>query len=434
MLNIATGLVPPPDVAKSLLTAKEQGQKATNDFIDHNLASDEKSFWTPVTKMKLKTSASLSKLLRSAKSKEKQVVINADRQLWNRLAIASKSRDIDFKDVLSYELSSVPLSLSTLDSSLRKPIKTVLLHEIEIERETVIERQQFQGQTVTILDLMASVQSLTKEKKTTFGHLSDVLIMVVLSAFNYGNLVHVVADRYDTEDSIKSGKRARRAVSKTLEVKIKGRETQLPSNIKKFLMNNKNKSNLIAFLMNDWCEKIPPKLTNNQSLDLGQENGNVKRITRMAVTDVEELECDHEEADSRMFIHAHYAAENENAGHVIITSPDTDVAVLCLFHSSTRKEKVNSDARHSGKLSEEIIRVLIAFHTLTGCDPTSAPFGCGKKVAYCTLKGNIERFKELSDLGASTESSNISEELVDTAIKFICSLYDQKNRTRDINS
>ena len=246
------------------------------------------------------------KSLKSAKSKEKQIVINADRQLWNRLAIASKSRDIDFKDVLSYELSSVPLSLSTLDGSLRKPKKAVLLHEIEIKREAVIELQQFQGQTATILDLMAKVQSLTEGKKTTFGHLSDALITVVLSAFNYGNLIHVVADRYEIEDSIKSGERARRAVSKTLEVKIKGRETQLPSNIKNFLMNNKNKSNLIAFLMNDWCEKIPPKLTNNQSLVIGQENGNAKRITRMAVTDVEELECDHEETDSRMFIHAHY--------------------------------------------------------------------------------------------------------------------------------
>ena len=97
LLNITTGPVPPPDVAKSLLTAKEQGQKATNYFIDHNLASDEKSFWTPITKMKLKTFASLSKPLKSSKSKEKQIVINADRQLWNRLAVASKSQDIDFK-------------------------------------------------------------------------------------------------------------------------------------------------------------------------------------------------------------------------------------------------------------------------------------------------------------------------------------------------
>ena len=159
---------------------------------------------------------------------------------------------------MSYELSSVLLSLSTLDGSLWKPKKTVLLiYELEIERETVKELQQFQCQTATILDLMALVQSLTKGKKTTFSHLFDDLITVVLNAFSYWNLIHVVPDRYDIEDSLHSGERARRAVLKTLEVKIKGRETQLPSNIKNFLMNNKNKSNLITFLINDWCEKMP---------------------------------------------------------------------------------------------------------------------------------------------------------------------------------
>ena len=44
LLNIDTGLVPRPYVAKFSPTAKEQDQKATNDIIDHNLASDEKSF------------------------------------------------------------------------------------------------------------------------------------------------------------------------------------------------------------------------------------------------------------------------------------------------------------------------------------------------------------------------------------------------------
>ena len=74
---------------------------------------------------------------------------------------------------------------------------------------------------------------------------------------------------------------------------------------------------------------------NNQSLVKGQENGNAKKITRIAVTDVEEFKCDHEEADSRMFIHAHYAAESENAGSAVVTLPDTDPPVLCLFHCST---------------------------------------------------------------------------------------------------
>ena len=109
----------------------------------------------------------------------------------------------------------------------------------------------YQGQTATILDLMALVQSFTKGKKTTVSHLND-LITVVLNAFRYWNLIDGVPDTYDIEDSPNPGEGVRRVVLKTLEVKIKERETQLPANIKKFLMNNKNKSNLITFLVNDW--------------------------------------------------------------------------------------------------------------------------------------------------------------------------------------
>ena len=110
----------------------------------------------------------------------------------------------------------------------------------------------------------------------------------------------------------------------------------------------------------------------------------------MAVTNVEDLECVREEADSRMFIHAHYVAESENVGSAIVTSPDTDAAVLCLFHYSVlnfielwfhtgtgKKRRFIPMHVIAEKLSEEIIRVLLAFHTLTGCDSTSDP--CGEK-------------------------------------------------------
>ena len=42
---------------------------------------------------------------------------------------------------------------------------------------------------------------------------------------------------------------------------------------------------------------------------------------------VQELECSHEEADTRILLHAQHATE---AGHgtVIIRSPDTDVAII----------------------------------------------------------------------------------------------------------
>ena len=141
----------PSDVAKSLLSAKDKGQKAANEFLDKCLTSGDRSFWAPLPKMKLKSFASLAKPLKLSKGKEKQVVISAHRQLWNRLAIASNSQDIDFRDVLCHDLSPVPFSLSTLDGSLQKPNKAVLLHELEIERETVVEVQPFEGKTAATI-------------------------------------------------------------------------------------------------------------------------------------------------------------------------------------------------------------------------------------------------------------------------------------------
>jgi hypothetical protein len=41
-----------------------------------------------------------------------------------------------------------------------------------------------------------------------------------------------------------------------------------------------------------------------------------------------ELECNHEEADTRLLLHAKHAATNNDA--IIIKSPDTDIFVLCI--------------------------------------------------------------------------------------------------------
>ena len=48
----------------------------------------------------------------------------------------------------------------------------------------------------------------------------------------------------------------------------------------------------------------------------------------MVRTEMLELECNHEEADTRLLFHAKHAASTNDA--VVIKSPDTDVFVLCL--------------------------------------------------------------------------------------------------------
>ena len=139
--------------------------------------------------------------------------------------------------------------------------------------------QPFEGKTVTMFDLIALVQFVTKGKQTTFGHLSDALMSIALNMVTYSDCVHIEDSiRYDTDDSIKSGERARRTLCQTLEIKIKGRETQLPANIKKFLTSNQNKSNLIAFLQAGWIKSLPRNLKENPSVMLHQEKGKAIRI------------------------------------------------------------------------------------------------------------------------------------------------------------
>jgi hypothetical protein len=58
---------------------------------------------------------------------EQTVSIAGDRLLFGRLLVAARNRDIDMKELLSYELSAVPYSLAHSDGNMRKTSKSVLL-------------------------------------------------------------------------------------------------------------------------------------------------------------------------------------------------------------------------------------------------------------------------------------------------------------------
>ena len=57
-------------------------------------------------------------------------------------------------------------------------------------------------------------------------------------------------------------------------------------------------------------------------------------ITRDAHKDMEELESDHEEADTRMLLHSAHTGTT-----IVIQSPDTDVLVLSVTHFASIASK-----------------------------------------------------------------------------------------------
>ena len=85
---------------------------------------------------------------------------------------------------------------------------------------------------------------LSEGKMKTFGELSDTIAGTIIANFKFASQVHIAPDRYDVEDSIKSGERSRRSQWTAIERKIQSRETKLPASFKRYLPSGK--TNLIC--------------------------------------------------------------------------------------------------------------------------------------------------------------------------------------------
>ena len=124
------------------------------------------------------------------------------------------------------------------------------------------------------------------------------------------------------------------------------------------------------------------------------------KITKCDIEQVRELFCRHEEADTRMLFHAKHAAD-EGFTSIVIVTPDTDVAPICMSFScqlnatlylkigrsskvkiiSINNMKEKLELRLSGNINrsiDELCDALVGLHAFAGCDSVSAFAGKGK--------------------------------------------------------
>ena len=241
LLNIATGVVLPDDVAQNLVRSTEEGREQMTAFVEKRINSNAVGFWEPIPNLKIMTFSSANKKIR-VKSSEKLVTVNADRDLFGRLLIVSNTRQICLKDVLSFELSPVPYSLANADGSLRKGEKSVLCSLLEKDVNVIERLSASPNPTVVIIDGMAVIQMSKCAGASTFGELSKNYYSIFSAPLFSNNCVqvHIVFDQY-WENSIKGGERQRRGASVGLEVQIGGPATPVPRQWGKYIANPKNK-------------------------------------------------------------------------------------------------------------------------------------------------------------------------------------------------
>jgi len=213
--------------------------------------------------------------------------------------------------------------------------------------------------------------------------------------------------------------------------------TCAPCSFKLCLSSGKTKSNLLTFLLSDWCESLPGQLKDDQTLILASQDGSAVKVTKtLNREDIIPLYSDHQEADTRMFVHCEYITNqssdsNNSSKRIIVFSPDTDVAVLCWYHFS--QLSIQGHWFHTGTggkrrfiplheaVGPDVCNLLPAMHALTGCDSTSNLNGIGRKGGFTTMKKHKDYPVGLKNLG--TDCTAISDETLTVSFKFIGVLY-----------
>ena len=155
----------------------------------------------------------------------------------------------------------------------------------------------------------------------------------------------------------------------------------------------------------------------------------------VAVTEVPYLFSDHEEADTRLLLHAHQAARAFSS--VPIKSPDTYVMVLSLaksqdFHGclllfmtgSGSNNRIITITELEIKVGQEKCQAILGLHIFTGCDSISAFTGKGKTKPLGLMLESEAFCSACIALGCGWE---VHDDILPDVQEFVCTLYGQKD-------
>jgi hypothetical protein len=200
--------------------------------------------------------------------------------------------------------------------------------------------------------------------------------------------------------SIKGGERNIREAHSAMEITIRISHTSFSKQWDKYNGHVKNKQNLCQFLCEEWCSLGQEMLQPGQEMVVagGFADGTRAVLVSNGQHDaIGHLKSDHEEADTRLLLHAKYASNTHS--RIVIHSSDTDVCVLCVvlyqesnFHKVWFRTGIRDKLRfipcHSiaSRIGDGVCKALPAYHAISGCDSTSALAGVGKKKCIKLLR------------------------------------------------
>ena len=351
------------------------------------------------------------------------------------MVLAAQSRTLDTRDVLSHPLGPVPWSIAATDGSPRKTNKSSLAQYLVRD---VPFAEHIQSSSACIVDGMSLLQRAKAENKT-FGQVAEMVMATALREGWQSQRIDIVFDKY-TSPSIKDLERHRRGSHLGLKYKniSKG---QTIHQWQKLLCSGDSKTAVVDFLVDDWRSPSFLERCGNKDIYVTKQS-DCYHITRRESVAVPELTCDHEEADTRIFLHAQHAANNGYKS-VIIAADDTDVLVIALGlahiigcqmyqrkRTSVRSHYIDV-GRVANRLGIDLCSSLIGIHAFTGCDSVSAFAGKGKIKPVKILQQLPTYQLTFGNLGQSFDVTNQQLRELES---FVCLLYlSQTTECSDIN-
>lgn len=437
LVGLSTGVQAPDAIKKDLLGAHTTGEKAYKLFKEERLENDPpvRKFHDPMTKRNLKTFSHMKKTRITTAADGQKVILKSDIHTFSHIILIAEIRKLCMRKVMSYPLGVFPWSLATSDGTPRKTNKAVLAKEVQ---KGISPVDSFgPHKKACVIDLMGIVQKV-KGDKQTFSNLSSIIFAIILREGSECKRIDVVSDVYKT-GSIKQLERIRRGQTLGTEY----RQIAPGHTIyqwRKFLQNPQNKQGLIEFLVSQW--QLPSYRKFVKGKELYVTCGEMcYKLSSNGSSVVSSLKSNHEEADTRVIVHAAHASK---AGYksIIMVSEDTDVMVLCLANNANINSKIFMKqgtktrtkyidiSKMAGRLGHDVCEALIGLHAFTGCDTVSAFAGKGKVAALKIIRKDPELNEAMKRLG---KQWNLTPELFQLIEKLTCQIYQSKTVSTEVN-
>jgi hypothetical protein len=359
------------------------GKLQYNTFTKERLDTAEKPITDVITRNKLPL---FSRHAIPDKSKDKLAAASwkKDSSTMSSLYISGLTREGKPKDFFQYENHPFPVSLSDHGKLSPPGDKAALVECIEksvalmpVINAPAVDSKIFDGPV--IVHLLQPKASATFHKYAT-----QVFLPYLANQLQNSNRGDVVWDVY-LPDSLKQFTHTKRGKGKRQRVTGKAK---VPRNWEDFLRQSENKEELFSYLT-EMILKNPPAGKEIYVTD----GKNVLCTT--ADADLDYLQpCTHEEADSRMILHA-FDAASKMSQKILIRTVDTDVVVLAIANAQklgiaelwvafNKANKFRYLAIHeiAAALGPRKSAALTVFHAFTGCDTVSSFRGRGKKTAW----------------------------------------------------